>query len=236
MTLPRTEFGFARTEGACEQFVDCCEILPAYLVPSDIEAIAAHLGYDDLIQFAMENLLASSGAIVRLWQKLARIPTLVPQRKPDHTCKFLDTDKRCAIHAVSPFGFQYFDCRMSQREDDLRSSRGLRAIAREWMRRLFDGQLITADDMRSEQEYFREKLRRHNRYLHGWGVVCGCEVKPSPTKDKPFQVVICPGYVITPFGDEIMIGTPALFDLATCLVSSDDPCALAAPCPPVTSS
>jgi len=133
MTLPRTEFGFARTEGACEQFVDCCEILPAYLVPSDIEAIAAHLGYDDLIQFAMENLLASSGAIVRLWQKLARIPTLVPQRKPDHTCKFLDTDKRCAIHAVSPFGFQYFDCRMSQREDDLRSSRGLQAIAREWM-------------------------------------------------------------------------------------------------------
>src|SRR5215471_1121156 len=102
--------------------------------------------------------------------------------------------------------------------------------------RYFPRQLIGAEDLRLEQEYFRQKLRRHNRFLHGWGIVCGCEVKPSPTKDKPFQVVICPGYVITPFGDEIMIGTPALFDLATCLVSSDDPCALAAPCPPVTSS
>jgi hypothetical protein len=102
--------------------------------------------------------------------------------------------------------------------------------------RFFPRQILGADDLNTEQRYFREKQRRHNRYLHGWGVVCGCEVKPSPTKDKPFQVVICPGYVVTPCGDEIMIGTPALFDLATCLVSSEDPCALSVPCPPVTSS
>lgn len=133
MPQPRTDFGFTRTECACEQCVACCEILPAYLVPSDIEVIAAHLGYDDLIQFAIENLLASPGAIVSVGKKLARIPTLVPQRKPDQTCKFLDVNKRCAIHAVSPFGCQYFDCRMSQREADIRSSCGLQAIAREWM-------------------------------------------------------------------------------------------------------
>lgn len=102
--------------------------------------------------------------------------------------------------------------------------------------RFFPRQILGADDLNTEQRYFREKQRRHNRYLHGWGVVCGCEVKPSPTKAKPFQVVICPGYVITPCGDEIMIGAPALFDLATCLVSSDDPCALSVPCPPVTLS
>jgi hypothetical protein len=102
--------------------------------------------------------------------------------------------------------------------------------------RFFPRQILGADDLNAEQRYFREKQRRHNRYLHGWGAVCGCEVKPSPTHAKPFQVVICPGYVITPQGDEIMIGTPALFDLATCLVSSDDPCALSAPCPPITSS
>ena len=102
--------------------------------------------------------------------------------------------------------------------------------------RFFPRQILGADDLNSEQRYFREKQRRHNRFLHGWGVVCGCEVKPSPTQAKPFQVVICPGYVITPCGDEIMIGCPALFDLATCLVSSDDPCALSVPCPPVTSS
>jgi hypothetical protein len=40
--------------------------------------------------------------------------------------------------------------------------------------------------------------------------------------------------VITPLGDEIMIGAPALFDVATCMVDSGDPCAMARPCPPVT--
>ena len=42
--------------------------------------------------------------------------------------------------------------------------------------RYFPRQLLTADDMRTEQQYFREKLRRHNRMLHGWGVVCGLQV------------------------------------------------------------
>jgi hypothetical protein len=102
--------------------------------------------------------------------------------------------------------------------------------------RFFPRQLLGADDMNAEQHYFREKLRRHNRYLHGWGVVCGCEVKPAPTADKPYQVLICPGYVITPQGDEILIGCPALFDLATCMVSSDDPCAFSRTCPPVTTT
>jgi len=102
--------------------------------------------------------------------------------------------------------------------------------------RFFPRQLLGADDMNAEQHYFREKLRRHNRFLHGWGVVCGCEVKPAPTAERPYQVLICPGYVVTPRGDEIMIGCPALFDLATCLVSSDDPCAFSRPCPPVTTT
>jgi hypothetical protein len=102
--------------------------------------------------------------------------------------------------------------------------------------RFFPRQLLGADDLTTEQTYFREKLRRHNRFLHGWGVVCGCAVKPAPTEAKPYQVLICPGYIVTPCGDEIMIGCPALFDLATCMVSSDDPCAYSRPCPPVTST
>jgi hypothetical protein len=102
--------------------------------------------------------------------------------------------------------------------------------------RFFPRQLLGADDLNAEQHYFREKLRRHNRFLHGWGVVCGCEVKPAATREKPYRVVICPGYIVTPQGDEIMIGAPAYFDLATCIVSSDDPCAFSRPCPPVTST
>jgi hypothetical protein len=55
-----------------------CEHIPGFLVPSEIEMIATHLGYNDLIQFAIENLPASPGAIVSRRQELISIPTLVP--------------------------------------------------------------------------------------------------------------------------------------------------------------
>ncbi|WP_428268714.1 hypothetical protein [Haliangium sp.] len=41
----------------------------------------------------------------------------------------------------------------------------------------FYGQMLTAADLRCEQAYFREKLKLHNRCLHGHGVVCGLEVE-----------------------------------------------------------
>ena len=42
----------------------------------------------------------------------------------------------------------------------------------------FYGQLLGVNDFRSEQAYFREKLRLHNRCLHGFGTVCGLKVVP----------------------------------------------------------
>src|SRR5260370_608402 len=36
----------------------------------------------------------------------------------------------------------------------------------------FPRQIMTVDDMVAEADYFREKLRRHNRSIHGWGAVC----------------------------------------------------------------
>ena len=81
--------------------------------------------------------------------------------------------------------------------------------------RYFPRQLLTADDMRAEQEYFREKQRRHNRLLHGWGVVCGLEVVPDP-KAGPLAVSVCPGYALGPFGDEIYVPEPVKLDLSYC--------------------
>ena len=78
--------------------------------------------------------------------------------------------------------------------------------------RYFPRQLLTADDMRVEQEYFREKQRRHNRFMHGWGVVCGLLVQVSP-KDGPLALTICPGYALGPCGDEIYVPEPVVFDL-----------------------
>jgi hypothetical protein len=50
------------------------------------------------------------------------------------------------------------------------------------LRRLkyFYGQLLSAEDFRTEQDFFREKLKLHNRCLHGYGVVCGLLVEPVP--------------------------------------------------------
>lgn len=96
--------------------------------------------------------------------------------------------------------------------------------------RFFPRQLITADDLNQEQRYHREKLREHNRFLHGWGVACGCDVQLAGGS----QVSICPGYVLTPQGDAIWIRSTATFDVASCFVQSQDPCAVARPCPPLT--
>ena len=88
--------------------------------------------------------------------------------------------------------------------------------------RYFPRQLLTADDMRLEQEYFREKQRRHNRFLHGWGVVCGLEVKLETT--GPLAVRICPGYALGPCGDEIYVPASVPFDLAECVRKPPAPC------------
>ena len=44
----------------------------------------------------------------------------------------------------------------------------------------FYGQMLSAQDFQREQDYFREKLKLHNRCLHGYGVVCGLAVTPEP--------------------------------------------------------
>ena len=46
--------------------------------------------------------------------------------------------------------------------------------------RYFYGQMLGAGDFQAEQNYFREKLKLHNRCLHGYGTVCGLMVVPEP--------------------------------------------------------
>ncbi|MEU2258413.1 hypothetical protein ABZ540_35195 [Nocardia xishanensis] len=78
--------------------------------------------------------------------------------------------------------------------------------------RYFPRQLMTPDDLTLEAEYFRNRLRRHNIYLHGWGVVCGalvCPVRTNVGSDPtPWAVQVQPGYILGPFGDEIVIERP----------------------------
>lgn len=130
--VPRSEFGYERTACACHECINNCRHIPGYLIPTDLERIARFLNYRNMVTFAVENLLASSGATVLQMERIFQIPTLVPRRKEDGSCVFLDANNRCRIHAVSPYGCAFFDAHQSHDEADRRSLRGLREIARRW--------------------------------------------------------------------------------------------------------
>jgi hypothetical protein len=76
-------------------------------------------------------------------------------------------------------------------------------------------QIVTAADLQAGVDYLAERLRRHNRYLHGCGVTCGLEVQADPNlTDLQFaselQVHVSPGQAVSPQGDAIQV--PTAFD------------------------
>lgn len=75
------------------------------------------------------------------------------------------------------------------------------------------GTYLSAEDLRSEQEYRRQRQRRHNRFLHGSGRVCGLRVVPARDASRPWGVLVCPGYALTCCGDEIELSAAATLDI-----------------------
>jgi len=67
--------------------------------------------------------------------------------------------------------------------------------------RFFPGKPVTTDDLALEQTYFLEKLRRHNRTLHGFGLVSGLKV----TTDSG-RIAVDAGIALDCQGNEIVIG------------------------------
>ena len=84
--------------------------------------------------------------------------------------------------------------------------------------RFVSGQLLTPADFEREQQYVREKLRRHNRTLHGFGIVSGLKVKIDSG-----QIVIEPGLALDCEGNEIVIETPQSIANPLLVSSSDEP-------------
>jgi hypothetical protein len=66
----------------------------------------------------------------------------------------------------------------------------------------FSGRLLTVDDLAQEQNYCREKLKRHNRSLHGIGVVSGLKVTT-----RAGLIVIEPGMALDCEGNEVVVET-----------------------------
>src|ERR1039458_3905874 len=68
--------------------------------------------------------------------------------------------------------------------------------------RFFAGQLLSEADLNNEQSYWLAKSRLHNRYLHGWGVVCGIQVVCGACDG---WVTVKTGYAIDPCGNDIIV-------------------------------
>jgi hypothetical protein len=64
----------------------------------------------------------------------------------------------------------------------------------------FMGQLLGVTDFEREQQYLLNRLRRHNRFAHGWGVLKGLQVIIDCS-----EVVVRPGVAIDCEGNEIQL-------------------------------
>src|SRR5580693_5334052 len=89
----------------------------------------------------------------------------------------------------------------------------------------FYGQLLGAGDFLTEQHYFREKLKLHNRCLHGFGVVCGLDVEVPAQTTPPSATAalqIDPGFALDPDGNELLVRHPIAIPDVLALLSAAD--------------
>lgn len=95
--------------------------------------------------------------------------------------------------------------------------------------RFFPRQVVTPDLLNLSNQYFQDRLRRHNRMMHGWGVVCGaivCRVGAADgTGTEPWVIKISPGYLLDPSGNEVSIPVDRVVDVRSdgATAMPDDP-------------
>ncbi len=75
----------------------------------------------------------------------------------------------------------------------------------------FDHQFLKVHDFQAEQDYHVKMRRRHNRLLHGWGVVEGLEVRQRGQR----EITIEPGMAIDNQGQEIVLSEPVTCQLVS---------------------
>jgi hypothetical protein len=102
--------------------------------------------------------------------------------------------------------------------------------------RFFAGQLLTEADLNNEQSYWLAKGRLHNRFLHGWGVVCGLQVVCG---DCDGWVTVKTGYALDPCGNDIIVCQEQPFNVlqaiqACCAPPKQGNCAPLRATPPPT--
>jgi hypothetical protein len=88
--------------------------------------------------------------------------------------------------------------------------------------KFFCGQLLTDQDLTSLVQWVQNKSRLL-RYRHGWGVVCGLDVRCQPHYHD--QVLVTGGYAVDCCGNDVIVCEAAPFSLAGVCRNEKDPCA-----------
>jgi hypothetical protein len=90
--------------------------------------------------------------------------------------------------------------------------------------------LLTEGDLNHEQSYLLAKNRLHNRFLHGWGVVCGMQVVCSECDG---WVTVKTGYAIDPCGNDIIVCQDYPFNVLKAIQACCKPAQTTANCSPL---
>lgn len=143
----REAFGEYRTVCDCRACTINCEWIPGYLIPDDLTRLAGRVAKVNALtktdmtfeEWALDNLLASPGALVFKNGVPFRVPTLVPARGEDgHSCKFLAVNtwaaggKSCQIHEDAPFGCAFFYSHLPEDYVQRLSGKGLESVILDW--------------------------------------------------------------------------------------------------------
>lgn len=93
-----------------------------------------------------------------------------------------------------------------RRHDDADCGPGLQRV------RYAAGMLLTADDLQADQDYFRGRLSRRNRLLHGAGIVSGLAVQLE-SDGSGDRVTVAPGLALDAQGNEVEVDQPTMLPL-----------------------
>lgn len=75
----------------------------------------------------------------------------------------------------------------------------------------YAGKMLTLEDFKTDQQYYKDRMKLHNRFLHGCGIVSGLKISLSNKLGD--VLVVSPGYAIDPHGNDVILPKDLLASL-----------------------
>ena len=119
-----------------------------------------------------------------------------------HRSPALDAEGRRLAQRVAERALEL----VRRRPDDADCGPGLQRV------RYAAGMVLAAEDLQADQDYFRSRLSRRNRLLHGAGIVSGLAVQLESAATGA-RITVAPGLALDALGNEIEVDQPTTLPL-----------------------